>query len=202
MSSSLVIMIDFTADADVVAPQLLGAHLTHGGVTVRLTEVEAYLGSQDEAAHTYRGPTARNAAMFGPPGRMYVYLSYGIHLNGNIVCAPEGTGQGCLLRAGEVVDGLSTARARRGDVPDVRLAQGPGNLGSALGFALEDNGQPVTGPEFLLTERSFPPEIVHGPRVGISKNTGAHLRFWIPDDPTVSRKKARRHGLPFPDGPV
>lgn len=190
-------MIDFSADADIVAPQLLGAHLTHGGVTVRLTEVEAYLGSEDEAAHTYRGRTQRNVAMFGPPGRMYVYLSYGIHLAGNIVCAPEGTGQGCLLRAGEIVDGLSTARARRGDVPDVRLAQGPGNLGSALGFTLEDNGQPVTGPAFLLTERSSVPEILHGPRVGISKNEEARLRFWIPDEPTVSRKRGRDQGLPF-----
>lgn len=191
-------MIDFTADADIVAPQLLGARLTHGGVTVRITEVEAYLGENDEAAHTFRGRTERNAAMFGPPGRMYVYLSYGIHLAGNIVCAPEGRGQGCLLRAGEVVAGLSTARQRRGDVPDERLAQGPGNLGSALGFTLADNGQPVTGPSFLLEERSSSPEILHGPRVGISKNADAHLRFWIPDDRTVSRKRSRRSGLPFP----
>ena len=76
-------MIDFSAPADIVAPQLLGCTITHNGVTIRLTEVEAYLGSDDAAAHTYRGKTARNAAMFGPPGRLYVYLSYGIHLNGN-----------------------------------------------------------------------------------------------------------------------
>lgn len=92
-------MINFDDPADVVAPQLLGATLTHAGVTMRITEVEAYLGTGDPAAHTARGITPRNAAMFGPGGHMYVYLSYGIHRAGNIVCAPEGTGQGCLLRA-------------------------------------------------------------------------------------------------------
>lgn len=184
-------MIDFTEPADVVAPQLLGRTFTHAGVTVRLTEVEAYLGAEDPAAHTHRGKTPRNAAMFGPPGRMYVYLSYGIHLAGNIVCAPEGVGQGCLLRAGEVVDGVDEAYRRRGDVPFHRLAQGPGNLGQALGLALEDNGSPVTGPDFLLGGREDEPEWVRGPRVGISKNVDAPLRFWIPGDPSVSVRRGR-----------
>ena len=106
-------MIDFAQPADVVAPQLLGCVITHNGVSIRLTEVEAYLGADDPAAHTYRGKTARNAAMFGPPGRLYVYFSYGIHHNGNIVCAPEGDGQGCLMRGGEVVAGEELARTRR-----------------------------------------------------------------------------------------
>lgn len=180
-------MIDFTAPADIVAPQLLGRTLTHAGVTIVLTEVEAYLGAEDEASHTFRGQTPRNAAMFGPGGHMYVYLSYGIHLAGNIVCAPEGTGQGCLLRAGRVVDGLAVARSRRGDVPDVRLAQGPGNLGQAMAFTLTDNGQPVTGPKFVLGEREDEPVVATGPRVGISKNQDAALRFWIDGDATVSR---------------
>lgn len=180
-------MIDFTASAEVVAPQLLGAVLTHNGVSIRITEVEAYLGSHDEASHTFNGRTPRNAAMFGPPGRLYVYMSYGIHRNGNIVCAPEGRGEGCLLRSGEVIDGMDIAYERRGDTDFHNLARGPGNLGKALGFTLEDNGTQVH-----LTERTAVPEWVRGPRIGISKNQDAALRFWIPFDKTVSR----RRGLP------
>ncbi|KQB87117.1 DNA-3-methyladenine glycosylase [Corynebacterium lowii] len=187
-------MIDFSATADVVAPQLLGCTLSHAGVTVRLTEVEAYLGAEDAAAHTYRGKTERNQAMFGPGGRMYVYLSYGIHRAGNIVCAPEGTGQGCLLRAGEVIGGTDIAYRRRGNVPHFRLAQGPGNLGAALGLTLEHNGQSVTGPEFVLGAREEEPEWVCGPRIGISKNAEALLRVWIPGDKTVSTPRSRARG--------
>lgn len=178
-------MIDFTAPADIVAPQLLGCTITHNGVTIRLTEVEAYLGAEDAAAHTYRGRTKRNAAMFGPPGRLYVYLSYGIHLNGNIVCAPEGTGQGCLMRGGEILAGEELARERRQAngkvIPSENLARGPGNLGRALGLSLEDNGTPVH-----LAPREEEPEWVAGPRVGISKNADAPYRFWIPRNKTVS----------------
>ncbi|AJK67755.1 DNA-3-methyladenine glycosylase [Corynebacterium marinum] len=177
-------MIDFNAPADHVAPLLLGAVVTMGGVSVRLTEVEAYLGTEDEAAHTFRGRTPRNAAMFGPPGRLYVYLSYGIHLAGNIVCAPEGTGHGCLMRAGEVVAGVDLARERRGDVPFEKLASGPGNLGKTLGLSLADNGTPVP-----LDLPDIVPEHVRGPRVGISKNMDAPLRFWIPGDRTVSARR-------------
>lgn len=184
-------MINFDDPADVVAPQLLGATLTHAGVTMRITEVEAYLGTGDPAAHTARGITPRNAAMFGPGGHMYVYLSYGIHRAGNIVCAPEGTGQGCLLRAGEIIDGLDLAYARRGDVPFHRLAQGPGNVGQALAFDLTDNHAPVTGPDFVLTERVEEPEWVRGPRIGISKNVDALYRFWIPGHKTVSGRRGR-----------
>ncbi len=178
--------IDFTAPANVVAPQLLGCCVSHNDVTVRLTEVEAYLGAEDAAAHTYRGRTKRNAAMFGPPGRFYVYLSYGIHLNGNIVCAPEGTGQGCLMRGGEIVEGEQLARSRRqakdrARIPYENLARGPGNLGRALGLSLDDNGTPVQ-----LTMRTEEPEWVVGPRIGISKNAGAPYRFWIPRNKTVS----------------
>lgn len=178
--------IDFYQPADVVAPQLLGCVVTHNGVSIRLTEVEAYVGSADPAAHTFNGMTARNAAMFGPPGRLYVYFSYGIHHNGNIVCAPEGEGQGCLMRGGEVVAGEKLARERRqrpdrAPIPYENLARGPGNLGQALGLTLPDNGTPVQ-----LSEREEEPEWVAGPRIGISKNAGAPLRFWIPRNKTVS----------------
>ncbi|WJY97140.1 DNA-3-methyladenine glycosylase [Corynebacterium fournieri] len=179
-------MIDFAQPADLVAPQLLGCVITHNGVSIRLTEVEAYLGASDPAAHTYRGKTARNAAMFGPPGRLYVYCSYGIHHNGNIVCAPEGQGQGCLMRGGEVVEGEELARKRRqrpdrAHIPFANLARGPGNLGQALGLSLGDNGAPAQ-----LTMRESEPEWVAGPRIGISKNAQAPWRFWIPRDATVS----------------
>ena len=123
-------MIDFSQTADVVAPQLLGCVITHNGVSVRLTEVEAYLGSNDSAAHTYRGKTERNAAMFGPPGRLYVYFSYGIHHNGNIVCAPEGEGQGCLMRGGEVVGEFATLR-----IVEARASDGAKILGLEAAFA-------------------------------------------------------------------
>ena len=179
-------MIDFSRPADVVAPELLGCVLTFRGVSVRLTEVEAYLGAEDAAAHTYRGPTPRNATMFGPPGRLYVYLSYGIHLAGNLVCAPEGIGQGCLLRAGEVIAGVETAYRRRGDVPFTRLASGPGNMGRTLGLSLEDNGTHIS-----LAPRAEEPEWVAGPRIGISRNVDAPLRFWIPGDRTVSARRSR-----------
>ncbi|MCT2339046.1 DNA-3-methyladenine glycosylase [Corynebacterium sp. p3-SID1056] len=184
-------MIDFSQPADAVAPQLLGCLITHNGVTVRLTEVEAYTGANDPAAHTHRGKTARNEAMFGPGGTLYVYLSYGIHLNGNIVCAPEGQGQGCLMRGGEIIEGETLARSRRQKperkrIPFANLARGPGNLGQALGLSLEDNGTPVT-----LTEREAEPEWVAGPRIGISKNADAPLRFWIPNAPTVSTPRGR-----------
>lgn len=179
-------MIDFSKPADVVAPRLLGCVISHNGVSIRLTEVEAYLGATDAAAHTFNGKTARNATMFGPPGRLYVYFSYGLHHNGNIVCAPEGDGQGCLLRAGEVIAGEELARTRRqrperAPIVFENLARGPGNLGQALGLELGDNGTPIA-----LQERDNEPEWVAGPRIGISKNTTAALRFWIPGDKTVS----------------
>lgn len=109
--------IDFHQSADLVAPQLLGCIIELNGVAIRLTEVEAYLGTEDPAAHTYRGKTTRNAAMFGPPGRLYVYFSYGIHFNGNIVCAPEGTGHGCLMRAAGRSSPAATRRSGAGSAP-------------------------------------------------------------------------------------
>ena len=184
--SDSVDSIDFSQPADVVAPQLLGCVVTLNGVSVRLTEVEAYLGAEDAAAHTFNGMTKRNATMFGPPGHLYVYFSYGIHHNGNIVCAPEGVGQGCLMRGGEVVAGEELARQRRQRadralIPWENLARGPGNLGQALGLTLPDNGTPVS-----LAAREEEPEWVAGPRIGISKNADAPLRFWIPGNKTVS----------------
>ena len=203
-------MIDFSQPADVVAPLLLGAILHRGDVAIRLTEVEAYLGEIDPASHAHKGPTPRCRTMFGPPSCLYVYASYGIHRAGNLVCSPDGTATGCLMRGGEVVSGLDTVRARRGPhAPDAGLARGPGNLSAALGLSLSDDGSLVhhgSSPDrsglsvadedgFWIEERQGPVEVVRGRRIGISKNADAPLRYWIPGDPTVSSPRSRRVAL-------
>ncbi|MDO9063395.1 MAG: DNA-3-methyladenine glycosylase [Microbacterium sp.] len=132
-----------------VAPRLLGATLTvtdaHGTVAVRLTEVEAYLGEDDPGSHAFRGRTNRNAVMYGPAGRLYVYFTYGMHHCVNVVCGGEGEPAAVLLRGGEVVDGVELARARRPTArTDTELARGPARLCSALGLTLADNGLPLT----------------------------------------------------------
>ncbi|MDU0479668.1 DNA-3-methyladenine glycosylase [Staphylococcus chromogenes] len=186
---------DFAKPADLIAPLLLDATLWHESVGIRVTEVEAYLGADDAAAHSARGRTRANAALFGPPGRLYVYHSYGIHKAGNIVAHPPGGSGGVLLRAGEVIAGLDEVRARRGaNIPDHRLASGPGNFGKALGLQITDNSSPIS----LASEGRFRlqlrpaeqhPDIVMGPRIGITKNADALLRYWLPGDPTVSARK-------------
>ena len=128
-----------------VAPHLLGARLTANGVTVRLTEVEAYGGvAQDPGAHSFRGMTRRNATMFGPPGHIYVYFTYGMHWCANVVCSPEGESSAVLLRAGEVIDGIDLARSRRVNARnDAELARGPARLTTALALTGADDGAPL-----------------------------------------------------------
>ncbi len=169
-----------------VAPRLLGARLTHGGVTVRLTEVEAYDGENDPASHAYRGPTARNDVMFGPPGRLYVYFSYGMHWCANVVCGPEGTASAVLLRAGEVVDGVPTARARRGERPDEALARGPANLTQALGIDRSQDGLQLDGLLVLSPDPVPAEDVLSGPRVGVSLAHDVPWRFWLRGDRSVS----------------
>jgi DNA-3-methyladenine glycosylase len=172
-----------------VAPRLLGATLTHGGVTVRLTEVEAYDGPGDPGSHAYRGMTPRNEVMFGPPGRLYVYFTYGMHHCCNVVCGNEGQPSAVLLRAGEVVDGLETARGRRGRSADRDLARGPGRLCQALDIDLSDNGLDLAG---LLEPGERVGEVSTGPRVGLRLAAERPWRFWITDDRTVSRYVAAK----------
>ncbi|WFR67120.1 DNA-3-methyladenine glycosylase [Curtobacterium flaccumfaciens] len=134
---------------------MLGATISGKGVTLRITEVEAYFGPTDPGSHGHRGPTPRNRHLFGPPGTLYAYRSYGIHTCVNVVSGPAGTSSGSLLRGAQVVEGVETARERRGrSVADVALARGPGNLGGALGAVLgEDDGIGLldgTGP-YVLT---------------------------------------------------
>ena len=181
-----------------VAPRLLGGLLTHrgaeGAVTVRLTEVEAYDGARDPGSHAFRGRTARNAVMFGPPGVLYVYFTYGMHWCANVVCGPPGTAAAVLLRAGEVVDGLPLARSRRASAArDRDLARGPARLASALGLDGSHDGQPVSGGALRLTVRgrSLPTRtLAAGPRVGVAGEGGDGerypWRFWVAGDPSVS----------------
>ncbi|GAA5060522.1 DNA-3-methyladenine glycosylase [Thermocatellispora tengchongensis] len=192
----------FDRPAHEVAPALLGKVLVHGPVAVRLTEVEAYgLPGEDPASHTYRGRTARNAVMFGPPGHLYVYFTYGMHFCANLVCLPEDQGSAVLLRAGEVIAGLDEARARRGaGVADRDLARGPARLAVALGLTREHNGLDACAPDGELRVTADGPvgavasestAILSGPRTGISAATDTPWRFWIDGHPTVS--PYRRH---------
>jgi DNA-3-methyladenine glycosylase len=175
-------------DGDVldVAPRLLNAVLRHGDVAVRLTEVEAYDGANDPGSHAFNGPTRRNAVMFGPPGRLYVYFTYGMHHCANVVVAPEGRASAVLLRAGEVVDGLPTARARRGGT-DRDLARGPARLCQALGIDLAHNHVDLARGPITLTPADTPPlAVLTGPRVGLRKAADRPWRFWLDGEPTVS----------------
>jgi DNA-3-methyladenine glycosylase len=169
-----------------VAPRLLGAELRHGEVVLRLTEVEAYDGANDAGSHAYRGRTPRTAVMFGPPGHLYCYFTYGMHVCSNVVTGPDGVPSAVLLRAGEVVSGLDVARARRPGASDRDLARGPARLCNALGIALDDNGNDlVTGP-ITLSLSEPPAEVSTGPRVGLRGDPDRPWRFWLTGDPTVS----------------
>jgi DNA-3-methyladenine glycosylase len=183
-----------------VAPLLLGAVLRHGEVAVRITEVEAYAGERDPASHAFRGPTPRNAVMFGPPGHLYLYFSYGMHWAANVVCGPEGTAGGCLLRAGRVVDGLEPARERRHGAPERDLARGPGRLTQALGLAPEHRGLDLFGggPVRLEPgEEGAPVEVATGPRVGVSQAADVPWRFWVAGDRHVSAYKRSPRAEPL-----
>jgi len=181
-----------------VAPHLLGALLTGRGVTVRLTEVEAYLGETDPGSHAFRGVTPRTRTMFGEPGHLYVYFSYGMHVCANVVCSPPGVASAVLLRAGEVVDGLDLARERRTTArTDLELARGPARLTKALGITLGDDTAPLDGEPFALELPQQPAVFATGPRVGVSGAGGTDafpLRFWIPEDPSVSTYRRSPRG--------
>jgi DNA-3-methyladenine glycosylase len=182
-----------------VAPLLLGALVTSRGVTVRLTEVEAYLGELDPGSHAFHGPTRRNGVMFAGPGYLYTYFTYGMHVCANIVCSPSGIASAVLLRAGEVVDGVELARVRRTTSKvDADLARGPARLVVALGITLADNGADLGSGDITLDLPAAPTQYVSGPRTGVSGPGGTldyPWRFWIPGDRTVSPYKARSVSL-------
>jgi DNA-3-methyladenine glycosylase len=161
-----------------------------GRVALRLTEVEAYSGEgADPASHAHRGPTPRAAMMFGPPGRLYVYFSYGVHWCANVVIGPEGRGAAVLLRAGEVVVGEELARSRRPAARVARdLARGPARLTQALGIGPDDRGLDLLSPASAvrLYRGPAPAALSVGPRVGISLATDLPWRFWETEAPSVS----------------
>jgi DNA-3-methyladenine glycosylase len=170
-----------------VAPELVGATLLVDGVGGTIVEVEAY-DHEDPAAHGYRGSTARNASMFGPPGHAYVYRSYGIHWCANLVCEDEGVASAVLLRALEPTHGLDEMRARR-DLDDPRLlCSGPGRLCQALGITREHDGLALDEPPFELHERTSAPEIVTGPRVGITRAAELPWRYGLANSRYFSRR--------------
>ena len=170
-----------------VAPLLLGATLRHTDVAVRLTEVEAYDGSNDPGSHAFRGPTPRNSVMFGRAGHLYVYFTYGMHFCCNVVCGPEGTASAVLLRAGEVVEGVDRALARRTSARAEReLARGPARLCQALGIGREQNGHDLTRPPLTLEPGASAGEVRTGPRVGLRAAADRPWRFWLEGEPTVS----------------
>ena len=181
---------------------LLGCHLVAdrpaGQVVVRLVELEAYRGADDPAAHSYRGRTARNAVMFGPPGHLYVYFVYGMHFCANISCLPDGEPGAVLLRAAEVVSDLAHARLHRPTArSDAELARGPARLATLLGLCREHNGLDLTDPASpvrLLPGDPVPADQVRsGPRVGVAAAQDRPWRFWVHGSPAVSAY--RRHPM-------
>ena len=173
-----------------VAPDLIGARLLVDGAGGRIAEVEAY-DEEDPASHGYRGRTARNASMFGPPGHAYVYRSYGIHWCLNLVCEKPGRAEAVLIRALEPLEGVEAMRVRRG-VDDVRaLCSGPGKLCQALGVTGDHDGLPLDTPPFELRARDAVPEIVTGPRIGITKAAELSWRYCLAGSPFLSRPLPR-----------
>jgi DNA-3-methyladenine glycosylase len=193
---------DFLASSLEVAPRLLGGVLRHdspdGPVGLRITEVEAYIGDGlDPGSHAFRGRTKRNAVMYGPPGHLYTYFTYGMHVCANVVCSAEGEASAVLLRAAEVVEGEELAERRRVGatgrrIPHRDLARGPARLVVAAGLSLADDGADLFSPPFDLLLPDEQAAYVTGPRTGVSGAGGGLAfpwRYWLPDDPTVSPYK-------------
>jgi DNA-3-methyladenine glycosylase len=181
----------FARSVHEVAPDLIGTAFLVAGVGGTIVEVEAY-DQDDPASHGFRGETARNAVMFGPPGHAYVYRSYGIHWCLNVVCGEEGVADAVLLRALQPTEGLEEMRVRRG-VDDPRLlCSGPGRLCQALGVTRELDGRSVEVPPFELRERQQAVEVVTGPRIGITKAADRPWRYGLAGSRFVSRPFSAR----------
>jgi DNA-3-methyladenine glycosylase len=187
----------YARDARTLAPLLLNKVLTHhdpdaGRLSARIVEVEAYAGAEDPGSHGYRGPTKRNATMFGPPGHLYVYFTYGMHWCANVVGGAEGEANGVLLRAAAPMTGIDTMRARRPAArSDAELCSGPARLAQALGLGRAHDGiDLVRGVVRLLDDGTPPPDDpTVTARIGLRAGRGDEhpWRFFVPGDPNVSR---------------
>jgi DNA-3-methyladenine glycosylase len=174
-----------------VAPDLIGCILLVDGIGGPIVEVEAY-DHEDPASHGFRGETERNRSMFGPPGQTYVYRSYGVHWCLNLVCEDEGVAAAVLVRALEPAQGIEEMCARRG-LDDLRLlCSGPGRLCQALGVTREHDGLPLDRPPFELHARGAEPEILTGPRIGITRAAEHPWRYGLAGSPYLSRGFGRR----------
>jgi len=188
----------YRRDSRELAPLLLGKVLIVGRRRARIVEVEAYAGTEDPGSHAYRGQTKRNAVMFGPPGHLYVYFTYGMHWCANVVCGPDGEAAAVLIRALAPTGGLDAMRsARPAARRDRDLCNGPAKLCQALGITGSDNGTDLLarsagrrspGAVRLLDDGTPPPRRPgRGTRIGIKEATEHRWRFWVPGDPNVSR---------------
>jgi DNA-3-methyladenine glycosylase len=176
----------FARSVHEVAPDLVGTTLLVDGVGGLVVEVEAY-DPEDPASHGFRGPTARNTAMFGPPGHAYVYRSYGVHWCLNLVCEETGRASAVLVRALEPTQGLEQMRARRG-LDDARLlCSGPGRLCQALGVSRDHDGLPLDEPPFHLLPRLDEAAVVAGPRIGITRAVDLPWRYGLAGSRFLSR---------------
>jgi DNA-3-methyladenine glycosylase len=177
-----------------VARELIGCTVDCGETAGVIVETEAYHDSEP-ASHAFVGLTPRTRVLFGPPGRAYVYFSYGVHALLNAVCEPEGVGAAVLIRALEPVRGIELMRARRGGLPDEQLCSGPGKLTQALGVTLVDNDTDLAqGPVSIRAREPGwqEPEIVAGPRIGISKATELPWRLYVAGNRHVSGRRLAR----------
>lgn len=183
---SIAPIIDFSVSSHEVAPQLIGTQFFVNGVGGVIVEVEAY-DQSEPASHTFSGLSLRNASMFGAPGCVYVYRSYGIHWCLNFVCAPEGHGAGVLIRAIQPTQGLDVMRERRGVNEEKLLCSGPGRLGQALEIVHTFNGRSLMQNPFQLIPALAPVALVSGPRIGISKAVELPWRFGLAGSPFLSK---------------
>ena len=175
----------YTLPAPEVARALIGVQLLVGGVGGRVVETEAY-DRHDPASHSFNGPTVRNAAMFGPPGRAYVYRSYGLHWCLNVVCGVA-PGSAVLIRALEPEHGLDLMRERRGPVPDRDLCRGPGRLCQALAITGALDGRSLDEAPFTVLYRGAQADVVAGGRIGITRGADTPWRFGLAGSRFLSR---------------
>lgn len=177
----------FQRPAAAVAEDLIGAILLVDGIGGIIVETEAY-DHQDPASHSFRGPTARNASMFGPPGHAYVYRSYGVHWCLNTVCGIDRSGSAVLIRALQPVEGIGIMRERRGLLDIRRLCSGPGRLCQALNITRELDGRPLDQPPFAMESRPTAMPLTVGRRVGITQGVDTPWRFGLAGSPFLSRR--------------